>query len=201
MPDKPIFEVIRLIVKIVEMENKAKRKSQSERAVSERRKRAMKANERQFNNPLRLFLECKYPAVFAEYTELYNLLKENHPNRKNLTKTSTFREWKARNTTPVMPAVIPQPEDVLTRAVRETLSTDQLPDEGQQLPPPQQGPQDIRQEIDDILNEMMADEDLGNFLQEPNPVEDEGIELNLLDEIYHDIEPFDYELEVEANGF
>ena len=101
-------------------------------------------------------------------------------------------------------------EDVLTRAVRETLTTDQLPGEEQQQGPQdirlpgegqQQGPQDIRQHIDEILDEMLADEDLNNILMEPNPVEDEGIELNLLDEIYHDIEPFDYELEVEAGGF
>ena len=196
------------------MENMGKRKSQTERAVSERRKRSMKANERQFNNPLRIFLEHKYPAVFGEYAELYNLMKERHPNRKDLTRTSTFKEWKAQNTTPAIPAVIPQPEDVLTRAVRETLTTDQLPGEEQQQGPQdirlpgegqQQGPQDIRQHIDEILDEildeMLADEDLNNILMEPNPVEDEGIELNLLDEIYHDIEPFDYELEVEAGGF
>ena len=192
------------------MENMGKRKSQTERAISERRKRSMRANERQFNNPLRIFLEHKYPSVFSEYTELYNLMKERHPNRKDLARTSTFKEWKAQNSTPTMPAVIPLPEDVLTRTVRETLSTDQLPGEEQQQGPQdirlpgegqQQGPQDIRQHIDEILDEMLADEDLNNILLEPNPTEDEGIELNLLDEIYEDIQPFDYELEVEANEF
>ena len=64
-------------------------------------------------------------------------------------------------------------------------------------PQPQQGPQDIRREIDDILNEMLADEDLYNILQEPTIHEDEGIELNFEDEIYNDIQPFDYELEIE----
>ena len=231
VPDKPIFWVIRQVEKTIEMSDKGK--SQSGRAISEREKRAAKSNERQFNNPLRVFIEHKYPAIFSEYTELYYLMKQNHPKRKNLLKTPTFKEWKGQNSTHVIPAVIPQSEDILARAVRETINSEELPVQQEQqqiddildempvretinseeLPAQQeqqgpqdirlpgegqqQGPQDIRQQIDDILDEMALDEDLADLLQEPNPVEDEGIGLNLLDKIYYDIEPFDFELEVE----
>ena len=163
-----------------------------------------------------MFVEYKYPAIFAEYSELFRQMREAHPRRKNLLTSSTFRKWLDENSapststvtspaTPTSPATSPAPStspptspapstptvtspDILTQAVKET---------GVEMEEPQQGPQDIRQQIDDILNEMLADEDLHNTLQEPVIHEDEGIGLNLEDEIYHDIQPFDYELEVE----
>ena len=191
VPDKPIFACER-------NGEKKMGKSQTERAVREREKRAFKAKERQFNNPLRVFIEHKYPEIFREYTELFAAMKRRNPNRKNLLKTQIFREWKM--TTAPVPAVMPQTEDILSQTIRETINNDPLLVE-QPAPPPQQGPQDIRERIDDILNEMFLDEDLGAILQEPNTTEDEGIELNIEDELFHHIEPFDYQLDIEPNEF
>ena len=36
------------------------------------------------------------------------------------------------------------------------------------------------------------------MLEQPNPVEDEGIALDLFEELQDDIEEFDYELEVDS---
>ena len=175
-------------------------KSQSTRARRERRKRVERLNKRLFNNPLSVFVEYKYPTIFGEYSELFRQMREAHPRRKNLLTSSTFRKWLDENSAPststaTSPSTSPAPStltvtspDILTQAVKET---------GVEMEEPQQGPQDIRQQIDHILNEMLADEDLHDILQEPVIHEDEGIGLNLEDEIYHDIQPFDYELEVE----
>ena len=51
------------------------------------------------------------------------------------------------------------------------------------------------QQVDALVNEMIIDEELRALLN-TEPEDDEGIELNIYDEI--DIEPFDYRLEVEA---
>ena len=55
--------------------------------------------------------------------------------------------------------------------------------------------------MDEILNELAADEDIGDILDQEGTTEDEGIGLNLEDEIFHDIQPFDYALEVELEQF
>ena len=51
------------------------------------------------------------------------------------------------------------------------------------------------QQVDALVNEMILDDDLRALLN-TEPEDDEGIELNIYDEI--DIEPFDYRLEVET---
>ena len=59
-------------------------------------------------------------------------------------------------------------------------------------------PNDLEAQIDGIMNELLQDELIRGVLDPGNDIElDEGIELNILDEIYQDIEPFDYDLEVE----
>ena len=57
--------------------------------------------------------------------------------------------------------------------------------------------------VDDILNEMMEDRFLRNLLEraDVDVTEDEGIVLNCFDEIAMDIEPFDFNLEVEPFDF
>ena len=85
-------------------------------------------------------------------------------------------------------------------------NNDQNPcqDIGHLPPPTEQDPTENNEhlnEVDDILNEMMVNEDIRNILEQPDPTVDEGIELNIFDEIEFDIEPFDFDLEVEAYGF
>ena len=51
-------------------------------------------------------------------------------------------------------------------------------------------------QVDAIINQLMEDEQLGDLVEDKN--EDEGIELNIYNELNDDIEPFDYTLEVEG---
>ena len=71
--------------------------SQTIKAVRARESRSRQGTERRFNVPLREFLNHKYPAIYAEYTELFNLMITEHPNRRNLVTSTTFKQWLATN--------------------------------------------------------------------------------------------------------
>ena len=57
----------------------------------------------------------------------------------------------------------------------------------------------IEGQVDQIINELREDEDLRRIMDnvENYVAEDEGIDINPLDDIEYDIEPFDFETEVE----
>ena len=84
----------------------------------------------------------------------------------------------------------------LKQASEGTIAQQDFP---QELPQGQleQGPSQLYPSIDEILDELAADEDIGAVLDQGLTGEDEGIGLNLEDEIFHDIQPFDFELEIE----
>ena len=52
------------------------------------------------------------------------------------------------------------------------------------------------QQVDQLVNQMALDDELRALL-DSEPEDDEGIELNIHDELEMDIEPFDFRLEVE----
>ena len=166
--------------------------SENIRARYQREARKVKSNQRKFNDPMKEFIEHKYPKIFQEYTELYQKLIAEYPHRKNLTRTSMFRQWIRTET----PAETP---DVLTQALRETFEhqEQQQPLEHPLLEAPQQDPQQFYNEIDEILAEIIANDRPRDIFEAREPPEDEGIELNIEDEIHGDIEPFDFALEVE----
>ena len=182
-----------------------KPKSSSYRALYQRNSRENKLNQRRFNNPLKEFIAHKYPAIFHEYSELYNKLMALHPLRKDLTRTTTFRQWIAET----QPQTPPNPplSDVLTQALRETIDNNgqeqqERQQQEQDAPPPlEQGPSQLFAEVDELLNELAANRDIGDIVEPEAAHEDEGIELNIYDEIYNDIQPLDYALEVEPGEF
>ena len=56
----------------------------------------------------------------------------------------------------------------------------------------------VEQQVNDIMDELRQDQVLWNILDQPeNQPEDEGIEINPLDDIEYDIEPLDFDIEVE----
>ena len=177
--------------------------SQIVKAINLRKSRVIRRNERRFNTPLRAFLEHKYPAIYSEYVDLFQIMSTAHPQRRKLTSTTTFRRWKENNS----PAVIPPAcNDVLTQALLETFATEtpdqirpqhdqQLPqNEGIQNPSHQDRPQEdqnLQVEIADIINQLEVDEGVRDILAQPYPVGDEGISLDPFEEIQGDIHEFD----------
>ena len=51
------------------------------------------------------------------------------------------------------------------------------------------------QHLDQLVNELNREDELRDLMNIEDPNDDEGIELNVFDEL--DVEPFDYHLEVE----
>ena len=188
---------------------KDKTYSQTARAAYQRNSRLSRFNARRFNNPLRVFIDRKYPTIFTEYTEIYEKLCREYPYKKNLERTSMFRQWVET----VNPSEThPPPCDIINQALQEALGDEAgqqvqpvegtNDSDGQQDPPLQeQGPSQLFNEIENLLNEIEAYPDIGDIIGPEESNEDEGIELNIEDEIHGDIEPLDYMLEVEPGDF
>ena len=71
--------------------------------VREAEIRKQRTVARRFNEPLRIFLERKYPNVLKEFQQLYEWLDKRNPDRKNLTllNTSDFKQWELDNPPPM----------------------------------------------------------------------------------------------------
>ena len=61
--------------------------------VREREVRRRKSKSRQFDEPLRIFIQTKYKDIFQEYNDLYTRMLEDCSAKKDLTKSKTFKEW------------------------------------------------------------------------------------------------------------
>ena len=70
--------------------------------VREAALRRQRTQERRFNEPLRIFLERKYPYVLSEFQQLYDWLNQQNPDRKSLTlmNTDAFKHWMLCNPLP-----------------------------------------------------------------------------------------------------
>ena len=79
----------------------SKRRSQTERAAYAVKRRKEDYEAKRFNNPIRIFLERKYPKILEEFTELYKFINFINPGRKDLTKTLTFKQWLTENPAPL----------------------------------------------------------------------------------------------------
>ena len=161
-------------------------------------------------------------SVTNEYNELFKLMTTVHPRRRDLATSSTFRGWMATNQPnetqgvqgpTVSPSTISRPPrtDIINQAFQGALA-EEIPIQNNEqkqdiehLPSPaeQDTPENNQNlnVVDDIVDQMMMNEDLRNILEQPQPAVDEGIELNIFDEIEFDIEPLDYSLEVEPYDF
>ena len=84
----------------------------SKKALKERNFRKREKDRKRFEKPLRVFLEYKYKTIYEEYEQLFNLMVTNHPNKRNLVSTKTFKNWLQVN---------PKASDILSVAVVETL--------------------------------------------------------------------------------
>ena len=72
-------------------------RSNSQKAQLETNRRIKYSKTRRFNDPLRCFVERKYPKIFNEYVKFYEHLNRLNPTRKNLTKSNQFKDWLIEN--------------------------------------------------------------------------------------------------------
>ena len=187
---------------------------QSERTKRERELRKRRGEERQFNDPLRVFIERKHPEIYDEYVQLYKRLKEENPTRKNLVTSKTFKEWLVANPLRVQNVQTSNTIQLLTpQLVLEPVPIpnkvqEDLPHANNITAPLQETVEAQLPELDDdVINEIMKEltenQDLQNLLErlDVDDDNDEGVELYPYEEIEMDIEPFDFNIEVELYDF
>ena len=188
--------------------------------------RKKRKEKRRFESPLKQFVEIKYKDIFNEYIDLYQKMNDENPNKNGLTKTETFKNWKKQQQqldTDTLSQAIRETIGSEVNSNTETheyntisndINNNESPERQDHMVTPQQIDSDNeRQEqmlavhqIDAIVNQMINDDVLRELLNAGDPLDedpqhedpqgDEGIELNFEDEL--DIEPFDFELEVET---
>ena len=173
-------------------------KSRAARTEYVRNWRRNTSERKRFNNPLKDYIELKYNALYSEYCSFFKYLDERHP--QDLTKTSTYKRWKRE--------LMGQQQE------NEPSTSHEQESEADEAAEPSNGYLDnVDNVIREIINELEQDEAVRNLLAErdalgddelviPHYVEhDEGIGLNLEDELEDIFEPFDFQEEVEPFDF
>ena len=169
---------------------------QTEKCQRERELQKQRAKERRFNTPLKLFMERKYPEIYAEYGELYDNMEAENPNRKNLATSPTFKRWLAANpakkpaqtTRLLIPQVLLQPlpiqckitGDIISTALQETFGSDQPgPVAEHLLPQPEAEANNNFNDVEQIMDESMREGDLAlQGLLQPLPLPQREAEAN-----------------------
>ena len=98
----------------------------TKKAVKERRFRKREQERKHFEGPMRAFIQEKYSLIYEEYKAFYQVLCQNHPETRDLTKTCTFKTW-------VSSLKHQQPSNILATALRQALGQEEVPpSDGQQ---------------------------------------------------------------------
>ena len=190
--------------------------SQNKKAIEARRWRVTTALKKRFDGPLREFIRLKHTEIYNEYNEFYIHLDKENPSVRDLTKTKMFKEWvktRQQHQSPESPTEFPPVQtesqnDISLRSIVQETLPEGIPEEVSvslnEILPPVNQQNDVN--LQDLINELEQDEAIRNIL---DPVvddmferynaqlttnDDEGIELNIMDEI--DVQPLDFELEV-----
>ena len=190
--------------------------SQNKKAIVARRWRVTTALKKRFDGPLREFIRLKHTEIYNEYNEFYIHLDKENPSVRDLTKTKMFKEWvktRQQHQSPESPTEFPPVQtesqnDISLRSIVQETLPEGIPEEVSvslnEILPPVNQQNDVN--LQDLINELEQDEAIRNIL---DPVvddmferynaqlttnDDEGIELNIMDEI--DVQPLDFELEV-----
>ena len=200
-------------------------------AVIARERREKEKKEHRYNAVLKEFLHFKYNHVITEFDSFYEKMKTDRPSNMRYTNTNEYRLWQKQYMEKAFPwgkeeqqqqaeqqqqqdeqqqqqaeqqqqqqderqqQVEPPPqlnEQAEPLLVEEEHVDPQLLDERQQQDePPQQN--ELAHLVNDIVNEV---EDII-----PDHNDDEGIALDVWEELQGDIQEFDYHLEVELDRY
>ena len=168
---------------------------------------------------MREYFQLKHRDEYNEYCHFFKSLQQKHPNVKDLTRTSTYKNWKRRQlncessdeetepaeqietepaaeqikTEPAAEQIETEPTDPLTAAMQET------------LPPyiENMSIDQIDNIIQQVIHELQQDDAAQGIFNDGEVTQDndEGIDLDIETELEGIVEPFDYELEVEGIGY
>ena len=159
------------------------------KAIQEANRRKQQFKDKRFNDPMKIFLERRYPKILAEFGELYKYLDHLNPTKKNLTKSTAFKEWMAANPLPqLLPVHFSAPQlsiPLLSASQLSQLSTPQS--STPQLPTPQLSSGSIQAGADIMgtaLSEVFVDaESLNTCEDEPLNPEPEDVGESIVNEL------------------
>ena len=158
-------------------------------AIAARHRRNVEWETKRFNATMKEYIEIKYDAIYEEYCTFYESLASKHPDKKNLLKTSTFRDWKKATIKQSLQkdgvlseTTFPQNEQE-TEADEDTTSEFGDEEQGRDEQPQDQteSVQAVGGILSELVNEMVSDQQLVE-------VDQIGEVDNIVDEIIAELE-------------
>ena len=172
-----------------------RRRSNKTKAEREVDRRAEYFKMRRFNDPLRCFVERKYPKIFAEYTEFYHHLNILNPKRKNLAKSKHFKDWLKDNSTliPLKPELevelMPlELANINMRLRKAGLSLQVVMNEGEAITNETEADtSEVTSEVEVVVNEGEANEGEASNLQGVEPTLQSLVDELLEDNVWQEL--------------
>ena len=183
---------------------KAEKLSTKRSAVLARERREREKKDNEYNATLKEFLQFKYNHIIAEFNPFYENMMTHRPANLIYTNTNEFRLWQKREIEKAFSPSNDREEQAEQRQDEQLpeLLTEQQQQQDEQLPellPEQQQQQQQQDEqlpdLGQLVNELVGEvaEIVGDH--------DEGIALDIWEELQGDIEDFYYRLEVELDQY
>ena len=198
--------------------------SMSPAAVRARSRRNEERESNRYNQTLREYITYKYSNILDEFEPFYEQLRTKYPRRRFYAGTKEFRRWRREMITESFKEVgdeaavsdvqeQQQQQQQQQQDEQQQQIDDQEEEHGDDDQQQQQQCDEQQQQIDD-----QEEEQNGQHGDEPNNeidqmiaelenagvqlhTIDEGIELDIYEELQADIEEFDYRLEVELEQY
>ena len=199
---------------------KTNRLSTKRSAVLARERREREKEQQQYNSTLKEFMLVKYRHIIAEFDPFYEQLKANHPANLIYTNTNEFRLWRKQymektfseqqqqqqcddgTNDEQQAGQLPEQEEQHAEQLpeQEEQHAEQLPEQeeqhAEQLPEQEEQHAEQLGELARLVNEIVGEAEI-----EMEHEDDEGIALDIYEELQADIESFDYQLEVELEQY
>ena len=196
-------------------------------AIRARKRREADREEHRYNTTLKEFVQYRYSNIIDEFNPFYQELKSKYPEKHVYINTKEFRLWRKREIKETfkndgIDVVSFDSGDLQGQQLDDDEQQQQRHDEQghheQQQQQQHHGEHHIEQEqqqqrlddseqqqhnaIEQAINDVDAiirEIENGGVPLQPLQPDDEGIDLDIFEEIHGDIEDFNYRLEVELN--
>ena len=223
------FVGVHFVVNLVKKMPKVNQLSMTRTAIRARERRDVNREEQRYNSTLKEFIEYKYSHIIEEFNPFYEELKAKYPEKRVYVNTNEFRLWRKREIQKAfnndgvevvsfdstdLNGKDPSDSDEFTNSEHhgeQEQHGEQQHDEQehhgeQEQHGEQQHDEDNNNNILAVAIEQAANE-VDQIIRElqngdvPLLGDDEGIDLDIYEEIQGDIEEFNYGLEVELNDW
>ena len=176
------------------------------------KKNAKARADNDFNRVMREYITYKYGPIAEEFCRFYDWLKDKYPAKRFYKGSIQFRTWVTNQIAGYVASGNGEQVSQEQPETLELIASEVVVDERQQNQPDEpiasevlvdEGQQQQREQPQDHLDELsLADviEELENAGVPLAEQDDEGIQLDLYEELQADIEGFDYRLEVEMEN-